>query len=74
MITPELRINQGQLWTVSDLGMVVERWYGVSSRCRDSYVTLLHECQVSQQHTERVYRSQPDARVVADFEAGLEKK
>ncbi len=74
VITPELRISQGQFWTVSDLRVVVQRWYAVSYACRDSYVTLLHECQFSQQQTERVYRSQPDQRVVADFEARLEKK
>lgn len=74
VITPELRISRGQFWTVSDLRIVVQRWYAVSYRCRDSYVALLHECQFSQQQTERVYRSQPDARIVADFEAGLEKK
>ena len=74
VIAPELRISQGQFWTVSDLSLVIERWYGVRYRCRDSYGALLHECQFSQQQTERVYRSQPDARVVADFEAGLEKK
>jgi hypothetical protein len=37
-------------------------------------VTLLHACRYSPQQTERVYRSQPDQRVVADFEALLEKK
>jgi len=74
VIEPELRISQGQFWTVSDLSLVVERWYAVSYRCRDSYVALLHECRFSQQQTERVYRSQPDVRVVADFEAWLEKK
>ena len=74
VIEPELRISQGQFWTVSDLSIVVQRWYAVSYRCRDSYVALLHECRFSQQQTERVYRSQPDARVVADFEAWLEKK
>jgi transposase len=74
VIAPALRISHGQFWTVSDLSVVVQRWYGVSYRCRDSYVTLLHECQFSQQQTERVYRSQPDQRVVADFEAWLEKK
>jgi len=74
VITPELRISQGQFWTVSDVRLVVQRWYGVSYRCRDSYVVLLHECQFSQQQTGRVYRSQPAARIVADFEAGLGKK
>jgi transposase len=74
VIEPELRISQGQFWTVSDLSSVVERWYAVSYRCRDSSVALLHEGRFSQQPTERGYRSQPDARVVADFEAWLEKK
>ncbi|SRR5713226_9162294 len=74
VIAPELRISQGQFWTVSDLRIVVQRWYAVSYACRDSYVTLLHECRYSQQQTERVYRSQTDQRVVADFEALLEKK
>ena len=74
VIAPELRISQGQFWTVSDLSIVVQCWYGVSYRCRDSYVALRHEGQFSQQQTERVYRSQPDQRVVADFEAWLEKK
>jgi len=74
VIAPELRISQGQFWTVSDLRIVVQQWYEVSYQCRDSYVSLLHECRFSQQHTARVYRSQPDARMVADFEAALEKK
>jgi len=74
VIAPELRISQGQFWTVSDLRIVVHEWYDVTYQCRDSYVTLLHECRFSQQQTARVYRSQPDARVIADFEAELEKK
>lgn len=74
VIAPEVRISQGQFWTVSDLRIVVERWYEVSYGCRDSYVRLLHESRYSQQQTERVYRSQPDQRGIADFEAQLEKK
>jgi transposase len=74
VIAAEVRISQGQFWTVSDLKIVVQQWYGVSYRCRDSYVALLHACRYSQQQTERVYRSQPAALVVADFEAWLEKK
>ncbi len=69
----ELRISQGQFWTISDLRSVVQRGYEVSYACRDSYVTLLHECRYRQQQTERVYRSQPDQRGVTDFEARLEK-
>ena len=37
-------------------------------------VNLLAECGFSYQRTEKVYRSQPDAQTVADFEAELEKK
>ncbi len=36
VITPEVRISQGQFWTVSDLRIVVQRWYGVTYQCRDS--------------------------------------
>ncbi len=32
----EVRKGQGQFWTVSDLAMVIERWYGVTDACRDS--------------------------------------
>jgi transposase len=74
VLEAEIRISQGQFWMVSDLRIVVERWYGVTYACRDSYVRLLHECHFSQQQTAPVYRSQPDQQTVADFEAGLEKK
>jgi transposase len=74
VIEADLRISQGQFWTVTDLAIVIERWYGVTYGCRLSYIRLLHECHFSQQQTEPVYRSQPDQRTVADFEAGLEKK
>ena len=74
VIAPDIRINPGQFWTVSDLQIVVKAWYEVEYRSADSYRTLLHECGLSYQHTEKVYRSQPDAQTVADFEAELEKK
>ncbi len=74
VIETELRISAGQFWTVTDLAIVIKRWYGVTYGCRLSYVRLLHECHFSQQQTEPVYRSQPDQRTVADFEAWLEKK
>ncbi len=74
VIEAQVRISQGQVWTVSDLAIVIERWYGVTYGCRLSYVRLLHECHVSQQQTEPVYRSQPDQQTVADFDAWLEKK
>lgn len=74
VIAPDIRISQGQFWTVSDLQIVVKAWYAVDYRTADSYRTLLHECGLSYQRTEKVYRSRPDAQMVADFEAELEKK
>ena len=74
VIAPDVRISQGQFWTVSDLQLVVKAWYEIEYRTLDSYHTLLHECGLSYQRAEKVYRSQPDAQTVADFEAELEKK
>jgi transposase len=74
VIGEEMRINRGQFWSVSDLQIVVQQWYGVSYRTLGSYRRLLHECRLSYQQTESVYRSRPDDLTVADFEAELEKK
>jgi transposase len=74
VLSAEVRVSQGQFWTVSDLQIVVKAWYDVEYRALDSYRGLLHECGLSYQHTEKVYRSRPDAQAVADFEAELEKK
>jgi transposase len=74
VISAEVRISQGQFWTVSDLQIVVQQWYGVQYATRDSYQHLLVACGFSYQRTEKVYRSQPDAQTVATFEAELEKK
>ena len=74
VLAPEVRISQGQFWTVSDLKIVVEQWYGVTYQGETSYRRLLHECRLSQQRTERQYRSRADEQTVADFEARLEKK
>jgi transposase len=74
VLSAAVRVSQGQFWTVSDLQIVVKRWYDVEYHALDSYRTLLHECGLSYQHTEKVYRSRPDAQTVADFEAALEKK
>jgi transposase len=74
VIAPQVRLSRGQFWTVSDLHIVVQAWYEVEYTTMDSYRGLLHECGLSYQHTERVYRSQPDAQTVADFEVELEKK
>lgn len=74
VLEAEVRISQGQFWTVGDLAIVIQRWYGVRYDCRVSYARLLHECHFSQQQTAPVYRSQPDQQTVAEFEAWLEKK
>ncbi len=74
VIAPEVRISHGQFWTVSDLKIVVERWYAVTYQGESSYRRLLHQCGLSQQQTERQYRSRADEQTVADFEAMLEKK
>jgi transposase len=74
VLPPDVRVSQGEFWTVSDLKIVVHRWYGVTYQSDTSYRTLLHECRFSQQQTEPQYRSRPNKQAVADFEARLEKK
>jgi transposase len=74
VMAADVRISRGQFWTVSDMQLVVQQWYGVTYRTVDSYRRLLHECGLSYQQTEKVYRSRPDEQAVADFEAEREKK
>lgn len=70
----EVRVSQGEFWTVSDMQVAVKRWFGVEYACEDSYRTLLYEAGLSYQRTEGVYRAKPSQTVIADFEALLEKK
>jgi transposase len=70
----DLHFSQGQFWTVSDLRIAVQQWYGVSYQSEDSYLHLLHGCGLSYQRAERVYRSQPSQATLAEFQAELEKK
>lgn len=74
VIAADGRVDQGGFWTVSDLQIVAEQWYGVSYRSETSYRSLLHTSGLSYQKVEKVYRSQPSAVRLADFEAELEKK
>lgn len=74
VIAPELRVIQGTFWTVSDMQIVVQAWYDVVYSSPQSYRNLMHECGLSYQQTEQVYRSRPDEQTIADFEAELEKK
>ena len=74
VIRAEVRVSQGQFWTLSDLKIVVQEWYRISYRSDGSYRTLLHESRFSQQQVQNQYRSRPDEQLIADFEAALEKK
>ena len=71
---PDMRVSRGAFWTVSDLWLAIQRWYGVSYQSDNSYRTLLKECELSLQRVENQHRSRPDAETIAEFEAELEKK
>jgi transposase len=74
VLSAEMRVSWGQFWTVPDLQLVVEHWYGVVYDDYGSYRRLLHQCGFSYQRAERVYKSRPSQADIADFEAELEKK
>jgi transposase len=70
----DLKVSQHTYWTVSDLAVVVEQWYGVVYKALDGYYDLLHASGLSLQRSTKVYRHQPSAAALAEFEAELEKK
>jgi len=70
----DLHLSQGQYWTISDLRVALEQWYGVVYKHRGGYHSLLHACGFSYQRTAKIYRSKPSAAVVEQFESELEKK
>ncbi len=70
----DLHISQREYWTVSDLAAAVEQWYGVVYKHPDGYIRILHRSGFSFQRSTQVYRHQPGAAALADFEATLEKK
>ena len=74
VLASAVRVSQGQYWTVSDLRLAIQAWYGVTYQKADTYQTLLHQCGFSYQRAARVYRSRPSAVDIAAFEAQLEKK
>ncbi len=74
LLAPAVRMAHGPFWTVRDVAMVVEHWYGVRYQDRGSYRNLLHRCGFSYQKAERVYKSRPSEVAIAEFEAELEKK
>ena len=74
IIPPDKRVSKGQFWTVSDLKIVVEEWYGVTYQSDTSYRQLLHSSRFSLQKPESRYRHRPDDLTVAEFEDEVEKK
>lgn len=74
VLPPNMRIHQGEFWTVSDLKVAVKQWYGVTYQSDTSYRVLFKECDFSFQRTTGQYRSRASQEAVADFEEELEKK
>lgn len=74
VLPPNIRVSQGQFWTLSDLKVVVKQWYGVRYQSNSSYRELFKECDFSVQRTAGQYRSQASQEEIADFEEQLEKK
>jgi len=74
VLSPTIRVSQGTFWTVSDLHIAVEQWYGVVYQDTEAYQQLFHRCGFSYQRAERVYKSRPSQADIAEFEAELEKK
>ncbi len=74
LLPAEVRLSRGEFWTVSDLQIGLQRWYGVTWRSANSYRAMLHESRLSVQQVENTYRSRPSDLAVAEFEARLEKK
>jgi transposase len=70
----DLHFSQRESWTVSNLAVAVEQWYGVRYKAEESYHNLLHTCGFSYQRSTQVYRHKPSAEALAAFEAELEKK
>lgn len=74
LLPAELRVSEGRFWTVSDLMVVVERWYDITYQDAGSYRNLFKRCGFSYHRAEQVYKSRPSEADIADFEAELEKK
>jgi transposase len=74
VLPPDVRISEGEFWTVSDLRIAVQQWYGVTYQSDTSYRTLFKQCGYSLQRPARRCRSRPSDEEIADFEAEVEKK
>ncbi len=70
----DLHLSTREYWTVSDLRIAVQQWFGVIYQDETSYQILLHKSGFSYQRTTKIYRSRPSEAALANFEAELEKK
>jgi transposase len=70
----DLHLSTATYWTVRDLRLAVEQWFGVVYQDETSYQNLLHKSGFSYQRSAKVYRSRPSEAALAEFEAELEKK
>lgn len=70
----DLHLSTRDYWTVSDLRVGVEQWFGVVYQDETSYQVLLRKSGFSYQRTTKLYRSRPSEAALAAFEAELEKK
>jgi transposase len=70
----DLHLSQAEYWTVSDLALAVESWFGVRYQDEGSYQRLFQASGFSYQRSTKIYRHQPNQHELATFEAELEKK
>src|SRR5262249_30695109 len=68
LLSRDVRLSQGEFWTVEDVRVAVKLWYGLEYRTNDSYRALLYEAEFSYQRAEGIYRSKPSQVAVAQFE------
>lgn len=73
-LSGQTHLQTDTFWTVETVAAVIEQWYGVRYRSRESYRLVLIEAGFSFQQPEGIYRSRPSEVVIADFEAQAEKK
>ncbi len=73
VLGPEAQTLSGQYWSVPDLYLVVEKWFGVTYKSRTSYLELFETCGFSYQRAEKVFKSRREHQVM-EFEAEVEKK
>ena len=73
--TPETaELSERVPWTVVDAAALVKERYGVVYVGRSRYHALLHAAGLSFQRAIKVYRHQPSAAVISDWQADAEKK